>query len=138
MTTTSLRPGEELAPAGLRLRPDPGARLLARGTVLVGGSPVRVLRLTPAGARHVSGWLAGTPVLDNPKARALARRLLDTGIAHPAPGRAAPDRAAPGGGWTGLANSVRHQPRLIRVAVPILPVTARLLRNDMDVTTTHT
>jgi hypothetical protein len=105
---------DELAPAGLCLRPDPGARLLAGGTVLVGGSPVRVLRLTPAGARHVSGWLAGTPVPDNPRARALARRLLDTGIAHPAPGRAAPgtpaqDAPAPGtpapggeappGGW---------------------------------------
>jgi mycofactocin system glycosyltransferase len=51
--------------------------------VLVGGSPARVLRLTTAGARHVAGWWAGTPVPDNPKARALARRLLDTGIAHP-------------------------------------------------------
>jgi mycofactocin glycosyltransferase len=80
-------PADELAPAGLRLRPDPGSRLLAGGTVLAGGSPVRVLRLTPAGARHVAAWWSGTPVPDNPKARALARRLLDTGIAHPAPGR---------------------------------------------------
>jgi mycofactocin system glycosyltransferase len=52
--------------------------------VLAGGSPVRVLRLTPSGAGHVAGWWSGTPVPDNPKARALARRLLDTGIAHPA------------------------------------------------------
>jgi mycofactocin glycosyltransferase len=85
---TGTSPGDELAPPGLCLRPDPGSRLLAEGTVLVGGSPVRVLRLTPAGARHVAGWWSGTPVPDNPRARALARRLLDTGIAHPVPGGA--------------------------------------------------
>jgi mycofactocin glycosyltransferase len=76
-------PEDELAPAGLGLRPDPGSRLLAGGTVLVGGSPVRVLRLTPAGARQVADWWSGTPVPDSPRARVLARRLLDTGIAHP-------------------------------------------------------
>ena len=51
--------------------------------MLVGGSPVRVLRLTPAGARQVAAWFAGAPVPDRPGARALARRLLDAGIAHP-------------------------------------------------------
>jgi mycofactocin glycosyltransferase len=66
------------------LRPDPGSRWLAGGTVLVGGHPVRVLRLTASGARHVAGWWSGTPVPDHPRARSLARRLLDTGIAHPA------------------------------------------------------
>ena len=76
-------PADVLAPAGMGLRPDPGSRLLAGGTVLVGGSPVRVLRLTPSGARHVAGWWSGTPVPDHARARALARRLLDTGIAHP-------------------------------------------------------
>ena len=83
----------QLAPAGLGLRPDPGSRLLAGGTVLVGGSPVRVLRLTPSGARHVAGWWSGTPVPDHARARALARRLLDTGIAHPALSPAAMARA---------------------------------------------
>ena len=77
-------PADELVPAGLCLRPDPGSRMLAGGTVLVGGFPIRVLRLTPSGARHVAGWWSGTPVPDSPRARALARRLLDTGIAHPA------------------------------------------------------
>jgi mycofactocin glycosyltransferase len=79
------RPADELAPAGLRLRPDPGSRLLVGGTVLVGGSPVRVLRLTQAGARQVAGWWSGRPVPDGRGPRALARRLLDTGIAHPWP-----------------------------------------------------
>jgi mycofactocin glycosyltransferase len=84
-TRAESRPADELAPAGIRLRPDPESRLLAGGTVLVGGSPVRVLRLTQAGARQVAGWWSGTPVPDGPGPRALARRLLDTGIAHPWP-----------------------------------------------------
>jgi mycofactocin glycosyltransferase len=74
---------DEPVPVGFRLRADPGTRLVANGSVLVGGSPVRVLRLTPAGAGQVAGWLAGAPVPDNLTARKLARRLLDAGIAHP-------------------------------------------------------
>jgi mycofactocin glycosyltransferase len=74
---------DELVPAGFQLRADAGTRLVAGGSVLVGGSPVRVLRLTPAGSRQVAAWLAGTPIADNANARALARRLLDAGIAHP-------------------------------------------------------
>jgi mycofactocin system glycosyltransferase len=71
------------APPGLRLRPDAGTRLVAGGSVLVGGSPVRVLRLTPAGQRQVTGWFSGAPVPASAAARTLARRLLDAGIAHP-------------------------------------------------------
>jgi mycofactocin system glycosyltransferase len=76
-------PDDELVPAGFRLRRDPGTRTLADGTVITGGYPIRVLRLSPAGARHVAGWWDGAPVPGSAKARALARRLLDTGIAHP-------------------------------------------------------
>ncbi len=68
--------------------------MLAGGTVLTGGYPTRVLRLTQAGAGHVEGWWSGTPVPDNPKARALARRLLDTGIAHPAREQRVSDQGA--------------------------------------------
>jgi len=85
-------PGDELVPAGFRLRPDPGTRTLADGTVITGGYPIRVLRLSPAGARHVADWWAGAPVPGDPKARALARRLLDTGIAHPLPEQALPEQ----------------------------------------------
>src|SRR5271166_6643074 len=87
-------PADELVPAGFRLRADPGSRMLAGGTVLTGGYPTRVLRLTRAGAGHVEGWWSGTPVPDNPKARALARRLLDTGIADPAREQQASDHGA--------------------------------------------
>jgi mycofactocin system glycosyltransferase len=83
-------PVDDLVPAGFQLRADPGSQLLAGGTVLTGGYPTRVLRLTSSGARQVEGWWAGTPVPGNLKARALARRLLDTGIAHPAFGHAEP------------------------------------------------
>jgi len=64
--------------------------------VLVGGSPVRVLRLTPAGARAVAGWFSGVPVADSRAARALARRLLDAAIAHPDWGACAGDDGSPG------------------------------------------
>jgi mycofactocin glycosyltransferase len=72
-----------LAPSHLRLLADPGARLAAGGAVLAGGSPTRVLRLTPSGARQVAAWFSGAPVGDSVAVRTLARRLLDAGIAHP-------------------------------------------------------
>jgi mycofactocin glycosyltransferase len=80
---------DDLVPVRLRLRPDTGTRLLpggprlAGGAVLVGGSPVRVLRLTAGGARQVAGWLDGEPVPDSVGSRELARRLLDASIVHP-------------------------------------------------------
>jgi len=84
------RPGTEHDRLPPRITPDPGTRLVADGTVLVGGSPARVLRLTQAGARQVAAWFAGAPVPYGAGARALARKLLDAGIAHP-------DFATPGG-----------------------------------------
>jgi mycofactocin glycosyltransferase len=95
----------------MRLRPDPGTRLLAAGTVLAGGSPTRVLRLTASGARHVAGWWSGTPVPGDSRARALARRLLDTGIAHPA-------------GYAGAP----HGPRDVTVVIPVRDRQAELAR----------
>ena len=93
-------PADQLVPAGMRLRPDASARLLAGGRILAGGAPVRVLRLTSAGARQVESWLAGAPVPDTRPARALARRLLDAGIAHPATG------VAGGSGLTGVTGGL--------------------------------
>jgi len=89
-----------MVPAGFRLRPDSGARLLPGGrqdggAVLVGGSPTRVLRLTASGARQVAGWLDGKPVGGSPGARKLARKLLDAGIAHPDLGAGWPGSPGP-------------------------------------------
>ena len=105
----------------MRLTADPGTRLLGgapvtsrdpgpgASRVLVGGSPVRVLRLTAAGARQVAGWLAGTPVPAAPAARALARRLLDAGIVYPDLG-AGPDLpGVPGPGDVTVVIPVRDR-----------------------------
>jgi mycofactocin system glycosyltransferase len=62
--------------AGLR-RPAPG--------VLIGGAPLRVLRLTPAGAALVDRWRAGDPVGPGQLAGRLAARLVEAGVASPAP-----------------------------------------------------
>jgi mycofactocin system glycosyltransferase len=73
--------------------------------VITGGYPTRVLRLSPTGARHVAGWWSGTPVPGHQKARALARRLLDTGIAHPV----LPSSGAPGPGDVTVVIPVRDR-----------------------------
>src|ERR1700755_545588 len=75
-----------------RCGPTPGRGRGAAGRGSQGGTPTRVLRLSPAGARHVARWWDGAPVPGSAKARALARRLLDTGIAHPRPDRGQAER----------------------------------------------
>lgn len=80
-------------PAGWRLRLDPAARRTDGGGTLVGGSPLRILRLTAAGARLLDRLAAGEPVPGSDGARRLARRLVDAGAAHPDP----PEGAAPFG-----------------------------------------
>ncbi|MPZ00799.1 MAG: mycofactocin system glycosyltransferase [Actinophytocola sp.] len=57
--------------------------LCRAGPTLLGGSPLRLLRLTGEGMRLLDGWLAGAPVGDDPRAVRLARRLLDAGLVHP-------------------------------------------------------
>jgi mycofactocin system glycosyltransferase len=76
------------APAGMRLRRDPGVISLKGGTVLLGGSPYRLLRLSPAAGAMVSAWWNGEPVPAGRAAQSLARKLLDAGMAHPIPGDA--------------------------------------------------
>jgi mycofactocin glycosyltransferase len=76
-------PADLPAPVGLRLQPDPSLQTLDGGGVLLGGAPFRIVRLAPAGVRLVAGWWRGEPVPDEPGARALARRLLTAGMAHP-------------------------------------------------------
>ena len=69
--------------SALSLRADGGTRVLAAGRVLLGGSPLRLLRLSDAGARTVRSWLDGEPVGDGAAQRALARRLVHAGVLHP-------------------------------------------------------
>lgn len=71
------------APAGLRVRADPGLRRLHEGRMLVGGVGMRVVRLSEQGSAVVGGWLAGRPVAAGLAERQLSRRLLSAGLLHP-------------------------------------------------------
>ena len=83
-----------MIPAAWHLQPDPGLRRTGEGgRVLIGGSPLRVLRLSEAGAKVLDGWAAGNAVGSSPARQKLARRLVDGGLAHPRPaGVSADDR----------------------------------------------
>ena len=65
----------------LWLRIDPATR--RHGQTIIGGSPLRVLRLTAAGARRFQEWREGTEVGVTKGEHALADKLVDAGIAHP-------------------------------------------------------
>jgi mycofactocin glycosyltransferase len=78
-------------PAGWRLRLAAGVRVVRDGEVLVGGSPLRALTLSPRGTSLLQGWLAGQPVGEGKGERLLARRLLDAGLANPDPQRSEPE-----------------------------------------------
>jgi mycofactocin glycosyltransferase len=69
-------------PLDFAVRLDPATKELSDGS-LFGGSPARVLRLTSAGQQALAELRAG-PVA-SAAAAALARRLTDTGMAHPVP-----------------------------------------------------
>lgn len=71
------------APAGLALVADASLRRHDDGKVVLGGSPLRLLRLGEAGARTLDRWLAGSPVGPSEAERGLARHLLDAGLLHP-------------------------------------------------------
>lgn len=80
-----MRSGELPLPQGFRLAIDPDVRRPS-GKVVVGGAPLRVLRLGEAGARLLDSWEAGAAVGASRAAGLFARRLVDAGIAHPRPG----------------------------------------------------
>jgi len=87
---------DEGVPAGWTLGLDPTARRTDAGTALIGGTPLRVLRLSAAGARLLDRLAGGEPLPAGSGARRLARRLADAGLAapHPAPGAPATFTAA--------------------------------------------
>ena len=68
VTTVELDPGA-------RLHPGPG------GALLVGGQPLRVLRLNPAAAGVVARWRDGAGAPVGPAEAALAARLHSYGLA---------------------------------------------------------
>ncbi|OLT24671.1 family 2 glycosyl transferase [Nocardiopsis sp. CNR-923] len=65
---------------------DRAVRLFEEGTVLVGGSPARAVRLTTDQASALIRWSSGARPVGRVE-RSLARRLVDAGLAHPRPER---------------------------------------------------
>jgi mycofactocin system glycosyltransferase len=72
-------------PLGIAIDFDQDTRQMT-SDVLFGGSPARVLRLSAAGLQALAELRAGSVI--SSAGAALARRLTDTGLAHPRPGRA--------------------------------------------------
>ncbi len=81
-------------PEGWSISLDLGARRTDEGRTLIGGSPLRVLRLRPAGARWLDRVADGGAVPSSAGQRALARRLVDAGLAVPRPTPATQHTAA--------------------------------------------
>lgn len=76
--------GRPPLPAGTRLELDPSVRPLAGGSVLAGGHPGRLLRLTPEGVAATATLVGAGAATD--AERRLGRQLVDAGMAHPVPG----------------------------------------------------
>lgn len=79
----------ERFPEHIALALDPSTRRSTDGRSLLGGSPLRLLRFSEAGARAVDRLLEGHAVPASGPEAVVARRLLDAGIAHPRPAGAA-------------------------------------------------
>ena len=62
---------------------DSSLRRVGDGRVLIGGSPLVLLRLTAAGADLIDRIERGDPITGGTKTIALLDRLLDAGVAHP-------------------------------------------------------
>jgi mycofactocin system glycosyltransferase len=70
---------------GLHVVADASLQRRERGMVLLGGSPLRIVRISEKGADLVDELLAGAPVPPGKGATSLVRRLLDGGLLQPVP-----------------------------------------------------
>lgn len=104
-------------PAGFALRFDPDTRRPRPG-VLIGGAPLRVLRLSERGAALVDAWMAGRPVGGGRGGGRLAARLVEAGMVHPVP---PPDSPIP---TCQVVIPVRDDPTGLSVTLEALAATA--------------
>ena len=72
-------------PGSFTLSEDPSTQRFDGGNVLLGGSPLRLLRISDRGRDLIAGWKAGAPVGRGGPARLLARRLVSAGAVVPQP-----------------------------------------------------
>jgi mycofactocin system glycosyltransferase len=70
---------------GLTIGADASLRRHDDGRVLMGGSPLRVVRLSERGAAELDRLVDGDPVPASPGVLRLVRRLLDLGMVQPLP-----------------------------------------------------
>ena len=100
----------------MRYRPDPSTRLLPDGRTLLGGSPLRLFRLTDAGGRWFASLARGDdlavpgPRVDGRPDGVLLRRLLDAGAVHPDPVPGPDDPGTTGGTPCTVVVPVRDRP----------------------------
>lgn len=80
-------------PEGTFLRVDSSVRRIAGGAVLLGGSPLRLLKLHPRAARAFERWAEGEVLGADTGEQRLARRMVNSGLVHPEPPKG-PFRAA--------------------------------------------
>jgi mycofactocin system glycosyltransferase len=87
---SSIRPAPAVAatplPGSFGLTIDPATTTLDGGRVLMGGSPLRLLRITTRAGDLVRRWEAGAVVGTRPSEQTLARRLVASGVFVPRPG----------------------------------------------------
>jgi mycofactocin system glycosyltransferase len=74
-----------LPPGDLPVALSSAVRVLDNGSLLIGGSPLHVLRVTDAGGHVLAGWRHGGPVGESLARRSLARRLLEHDMLCPRP-----------------------------------------------------
>lgn len=74
-------------PGSFTLSVDPSTMAFDGGAVLMGGSPLRLWRITPRAQDVVARWRRGEPVGSGRAAQLLARRLASSGAFLPRPGR---------------------------------------------------
>lgn len=85
-------PTDRRLPDGFRVVADRRTRLLDGGAALLGGAPPRLVHLSDR-ARALLPPPGRPLVVETPTHRALARTLLDAGLAHPVPAVAGADAA---------------------------------------------
>jgi mycofactocin glycosyltransferase len=73
-------------PGSFALREDASTQEFDGGTVLLGGSPLRLFRISERAQQLVARWKAGAPVGPSRAAQLLARRLVSSGAFAPRPG----------------------------------------------------
>jgi hypothetical protein len=97
LAPSALRPAPTRAttplPASFTLREDPSTQAFDGGTVLLGGSPLRLFRISERARQLLDQWRHGAAVGPRRSAQLLARRLASAGAFHPQPTSSALTRA---------------------------------------------